>query len=343
MNMDGFVLGKGPAGRCDDFRVGGACVDHDATGGLWRMWYYCRDRAFNPEAPGTLGSGRVALATSVDGVEWTRIDGPLSHGAVFEPSTHEGDYDTLHVGITDVSRGSGEWLMWYFAGDYTPTDTGSHLGVVKGLGLKPGVARSTDGVHWERLPGGASGGALVDIDPGCVYAAWPNVFHDGRQMVMQYSAPYLGLKDYRTRYAVSQDGLHWDKRGVIAWADGDKPWDCSGVITRQVLPNPIAGEKRWLMVYTGTDEHHARSIALAQSDDGVVWSHLYDEPIFHVGQEGAWDSMGVAATRLVPVNGGAHLYYYGFQSLGDNDLPRGIGLAVSESGDLRDLKRVPRP
>jgi hypothetical protein len=344
MRMDGFILGAGPAGRCDDFRVGGAVVDHDAIGDLWRMWYYCRDRAFDPRAPGTLGSGRVALATSPDGIAWTRFEGPLDHGAVMQPSGDPEAFDCVHIGLTDVTRGAGEWLLWYFGGDASPTDTGSHLGVVRGLALRPGLARSRDGVHWERIAGPAHGGALVDIerDDGDVYAAWPNVFHDGRRLVMQYTAPRYGLKDYRTRVAVSDDGRAWTKLGVMTWEDGERPWDCTGVITRQVLANPLADGARWLMIYSGTDKDHRRSIAAAQSDDGVTWRRYGDGPIFGVGETDAWDSEGVASTRLVAAEGRLHLYYYGFQSLADDDRPRGIGLAVSETGDLRDLKRIAR-
>jgi hypothetical protein len=343
MQMDGFVLGRGPEGRCDDFRVGGAVVDHDAVSGLWRMWYYCRDRAFDSRAPGTLGSGRVALATSADGIDWTRVDGDAGHGAVFGPSGQVGDFDGVHLALTDVTRGAGEWLMWYFGGDGAPADTGSHLGVMGGIALKPGLARSQDGMNWERVRGPASGGALLEIDDGCVYAAWPAVIHDGRRMIMQYSAPLFGLKDYPARSAVSDDGVHWDKTGVLQWADGPKPWDRTGIITRQLLANPLPGGRRWLMLYTGTDDNHDRSIAVADSDDGLTWTHLYDGPIFRVGPEGAWDCKGVAATRLVAAHGRLHLYYYGFQSLADDDKPRGIGLAVTDTGDLRDLKRIDRP
>ncbi len=339
MQMDGYLLGPGPAGRCDDYRVGGAIVHHDPIGGLWRMWYYCRDRAFDPAAPPTLGSGRIALAVSPDGIRWSRVDGAAGLGAVMGPTGQAGDFDSVHVGLTDITVGAGEWLMWYFGGDAAPADTGSHLGTVKGLGLRPGLARSSDGITWERVRGGASDGALVDIDQGDVYAAWPNVFSDGARLIMQYTAPAHGLKDYRTRVAVSHDGRHWEKRGIARWADGDKPWDCTGVITRQVLASPLPEGPRWLMIYTGTDKDHGRSIAAAGSDDGLTWRHLHDGPIFTVGPPGAWDSLGVAAGRIVAANGRLHLYYYGFQSLADDDSPRAIGLAISETGGLHDFKR----
>ena len=68
MDKSGLVFAAGPPGGCDDFRVGGATVDFDAIGGTWRMWYYCRDRAF--DGPPMFGTGRIALATSPDGVHW---------------------------------------------------------------------------------------------------------------------------------------------------------------------------------------------------------------------------------------------------------------------------------
>ena len=113
MNTAGLVLAPGPAGRCDDFRVGGAVV-HAGADGQWRMWYYCRDRAFDRDAPPTLGSGRVALATSHDGIHWQRVDGPATAGAVLDPNPDPAAFDSLHVGLTDVTRHDGAW--WHHGG-----------------------------------------------------------------------------------------------------------------------------------------------------------------------------------------------------------------------------------
>ena len=337
----GLVLGPGPSGRCDDYRVGGAVVDCDPIGGLWRMWYYCRDRAFDPAAPSTLGSGRIALATSPDGISWTRIDGACEHGAVFAPSADPAAFDSLHVGLTDVSRGAGEWLMWYFGGDRTPRRTeAADFGTVVGLGLRPGLARSSDGVTWQRVVGDGPGGALLDFAPNELYAAWPNAFFDGRRYLLHTTAPTLDMHTYATMIAESEDGRRWRKIGPLIWADGPRPYDVTGIITRQVLANSIAGGKRWLMVYTGTDAAHRRAISAAESDDGISWTHVGDGPIFGVGAPGAWDDFGVAATRLVVYGSRLYLYYYGFQSLTAPDGMRGIGLAISETGGLGDFKRV---
>ncbi|WP_439534793.1 hypothetical protein, partial [Polymorphobacter sp.] len=250
----GLVLAPGPAGRCDDFRVGGAVVDHDPLSGLWRMWYYCRDRTM--AGPPPLGSGRIALATSRDGVRWTRFDGDEAGGAVFAPSGVAGDFDALHVGLTDVTRGAGEWLMWYFAGgDDVRTSTNKAIGAMAGIGMRPGLARSPDGVHWTRVRGKAGGGGLIDYAADRLYASWPNVFWDGRRFVMQLTVPSLDIADYDTDVFVSDDGIDWTPLGPLQWAAGRWDWNRGGMVTRQVLANPLRTGRRWLMIYTGLDAH----------------------------------------------------------------------------------------
>jgi hypothetical protein len=333
----GRILAEGPPGRCDDFRVGGAVVDHDPLSGLWRMWYYCRDAAM--AGPPALGSGRIALATSSDGIAWDRVDGPEERGAVLAPSDAPGDFDSLHVGLTDVSRGAGEWLMWYFGGnDELRTSTKPVIGTQAGLGMRPGLARSSDGIHWQRVRGRTSSGGLVDFTPDQLYASWPNTFWDGRRFIMQLTAPTIDMAHFSTTVFASGDALDWAPLGELVWADGPRPWNVGGLVTRQVLANPMPGGRRWLMVYTGLDAAHSRSIAAADSDDGLHWHHVGDGPVFDVGAPGSWDEFGVAANRLVAVGDRLHLYYYGFQALGGEGL-RGIGLATAPMDNLAALCR----
>lgn len=335
--MNGLIFGKGPSGRCDDYRVGGAIVDHDAIGRTWRMWYYCRETGF--DGPPTLGTGRIAHARSDDGIAWHRIDGPLTRGAVFEPSSDPGDFDSLHVGLTDVTRGAGEWLMWYFGGDHDPRETAA-MGVVAGLGMRPGLARSPDGIRWNRVRGHHPSGALFGYPADRIYAAWPNIFDDGTRMILQYTAPTTDMSRFDTRVATSTDGIGWTELDPLGWADGERDYDEGGLVTRQVLANPLPDGRRFLMIYTATDAIHRRSIAAAESDDGLRWHRLYDEPIFRIGEPDSWDECGVAANRLVVANGQLYLYYYGFQSLGADSGERGIGLATAPIGDLRHLHRI---
>lgn len=338
----GLIFAPSETDRCDSYRLGGAVVDHDALNGLWRMWYYCRDADF--AGPPTLGTGRIALALSRNGIDWERFDGPCAKGSVFEPSSDPAAFDCNHVGLTDVRRGPGYWIMHYFGGDNSARETRSTaLGqAVVGLSMRPGIAISRDGISWERVPGDGPGGALLDHAPGELYAGWPNAFWNGREHVMQFTAPSPDLGAFHTRVAVSKDGRSWSRIGDLAWADGTRPFDEGGIVTRQVMSNPMPGGRRFLMIYTATDCSHKRAIAAATSDDGMAWHHLYDEPIFTVGKPGAWDSLGVAANRLVVEGDRLHFYYYGFQSLGADDAMRGIGLAMCGFDDLRNLERWER-
>lgn len=334
----GLVFQPGPSGGCDDFRVGGATVDYDAVTGTWRMWYYCRDSDFR--GPPMFGTGRIALAVSDDGVHWQRMHGDEALGSVFAPSAAPGDFDNLHVGLTDITRDAGSWLMWYFGGSHETRDCLSPaIGTVAGLGLRCGVARSLDGVHWQRLRGQDASGALFDYPQDKLYAGWPNVFFDGRRYVLHYTAPAMDISHYSTFVATSFDTVNWSPAGELQWAGAPRDYENHGIVTRQVMSNPLPGGRRFLMVYTALGAGHQRSIAAADSDDGMLWHQLYDEPIFRVGEKGAWDDLGVAANRLVVAQDQLFFYYYGFQTLGDDDGMRGIGLGCCPVGDLRRLQR----
>lgn len=332
----GLILTQGAAGRCDDYRLGGAVVDRDPASGIWRMWYYCRDRAF--VGPPTLGTGRVAMALSDDGVVWRRFDGPFAGGAVFVPASDPACFDSLHLGVSDVTRLKHGLLMWYFGGDARPRACAA-LGQVPGLGMRPGLARSRDGVHWKRAPGLEEGNALLPLPADRVYAAWPNAFHDGRDWFLQVTEASSDLSSFRTSVWRAPDACAWQAAGELVFDQGACAYDAGGCVTRQVMLNPLPDGRRFLMIYTGVDNVRQRSIAAADSDDGLVWHRLYGEPIFGIGNDGAWDSLGVASPRLVAAEGQLHLYYYGFQSLGADEGLRGIGLATAPVGDLRRLRR----
>ena len=167
----GFIFGAGPAGRCDDAKVGGPIVKWNPTERRWWMYYYCRDSAWPKDVAPAFGTGRVALAKSDDGIHWRRFDGPRMGGAVFAPSDREGAFDTEHVASGDVLFHEGEWIMSYFGGDSTiPRELGG-LPVSEGYQFKgyrgrPGIARSRDGVNWTRVSGGGTGWRRTDSVQG---------------------------------------------------------------------------------------------------------------------------------------------------------------------------------
>jgi hypothetical protein len=338
----GFLLGPGPAGRCDDAKVGVGVIRRAPRSGRWLMWYYCRDKDFAKDAPATLASGYVALATSRDGRAWTRVDGPGPKGSVLWPSADPADFDSLHVGVLDISRDGDEWVMWYFGGDRTPRET--RVGTVVGVGMRTGLARSKDGVTWRKVRGRAAGGALVDWGSD-VFAAWPNGVIDQGRYTLLYTAVDRDVRLFRTLRATSTDGADFTPQGPVRFVGETPPWRGGGIMTRSIISNPDRNGPRWLMAYTALDgrpdRFHRRTIAAAVSDDLETWTDLYPEPFFTAGPPGAWDEGGVAAPQLVRNGRALWMSYISLPKPGQAaDLPHGIGLAISRSGQLTDFRRI---
>ena len=69
------------------------------------------------------------------------------------------------------------------------------------------------------------------------------------------------------------------------------------------------------MVYSSLDANvaaYTRRIGMAESDDGIMWDQVYDDPIFYPADVNEWDGGGTAVPQLVKVGKNYHLYYYGF-------------------------------
>jgi hypothetical protein len=343
----GFVLGPGPAGRCDDAKVGIGVPLWDAASRQWMLWYYCRDHHFPAQAPPSLGTGSIALATSPDGLVWSRVTGPMRAGAILGPSPNREDFDSLHVGLTDVTFHDDRYFMWTFGGDFSTAAT--KLGTLPGLRLRPGLALSDDGFAWERLRGPAEGGAMANIPTGALYCSWPNALHVDGKIYLYASTTDPKFSRWDTLIFVSSDGAQsWSAARPIQWLDPSPGYDGAGELTRSIIPNPLPTGHRWLMAYTALNgaaqRFQRRSIALAVSDDALAWRRLYDKPIFEIGDETAWDGGGVAAPHLRKVGQDWRLYYYGFpQPALDAHLPKGVGLAISNAPDLRAFSRFSPP
>ncbi len=348
---DGLILGKGPKGRCDDAKNGGPFVVWREDEQLWWMYYYCRSSDF-PEgvAPG-FGTGSIALAKSKDAMNWERYNGPLKGGAIMEPDKNTPDaFDSEALGLGNVIFHDGEWIMTYFGGDSSvPMEidgTEVHEGYrYPGYRCRPGIARSKDGINWTRVKGSSVGGASISGND-TIYSAFPTTFHDGEQFVMYYTALTPKIFYWDTRVAVSKNLIDWEERGSAQWKQEPKKWERQGIVTRHIIKNPLPIGGKWLKSYAGLDGRFfpaIRQVALATSDDGFLWDHLYEEPIFGPGAVNNWDGGGTAYPHIFPVGDNFHMVYYGFAHK-NNKLPpgRGIGVAISNGKDMKSFHRPRR-
>jgi len=343
--LDGLMLAAGDRGRCDDDRIGGPVVRWDAAISRWRLWYYCRDAAFPSNIAPQFGTGRIATAVSDDGLHWSRVDGPLTGGAVFEPSADARAFDSTHVGLGDVMREGDWWWMVYFGGNHeVPQGMEPSYGF-SGCRMRLGIARSKDGVHWQRVHADKSGGAIVDLDDDDIYAGFPSLARiDGRWRVL-YTTVDRHASYWRSRVIASDDGEHWTPAGDLQWAHEPAADETGGIVTRQVLANVPGADIPWLMTYTAKDARPQtagrRSICLAGSQDGVLWRRYRQEPLLTIGTPGAWDADGVASPCLVLTQAEARLYYYGWSNTPAPGQPqRGIGCAIADSARMELFRRA---
>jgi len=357
-SLDGLMLAQGVKGRCDDDRIGGPIVRWDAAAAQWRLWYYCRDAAFPAEIAPQFGTGRIATAVSDDGLQWSRVDGPLPGGAVFEPSTDPRAFDSTHIGLGDIVREGDTWWMVYFGGNFEVPQDMEPSYAFAGCRMRLGIARSHDGVHWQRVRGTKSGGSILDLDDDDIYAGFPSLARlDGRWRVM-YTTVDRRASYWRSRVAVSDDAEIWTAAGDLQWTHEPAADETGGIVTRQVLANVAGAEVPWLMTYTAKDARPQtagrRSICLAGSTDGVHWQRYKSEPLLTIGAPGAWDAAGVASPCLVIAGEEARLYYYGWSNAAaagaaapgaaaPGQPQRGIGCALALATQMQVFRRVTAP
>ncbi|MEX2495077.1 MAG: hypothetical protein WD448_03255 [Woeseia sp.] len=317
----------------------------DEAASCWRMWYYCRSSAFPGEVAPAFGTGAIATAVSEDGVHWCREDGPLAGGAVFLPAADPRAFDSTHVGTGDVIRYRDRWLMAYFGGNDEVPAGAKEMYTHPGYSCRLGLAESSDGINWTRLPGPAAGGAIVEVDESSVYAAFPSlVVVDDGLMIHYTSVDKLG-RYHSTHMLRSRNLESWHAATGFIFESDVLPHESAGIVNLDIVESPFSERGRWLMVYTARDGRpetaERRSICAAYSDDLIAWRRHSPLPFFTVGTHGAWDSAGVASPKLVITPEDFRLYYYGWSNASHSGHPaRGIGCAVSATRRLNAFRRV---
>ncbi|WP_071516745.1 glycosyl hydrolase [Geitlerinema sp. PCC 9228] len=338
----GLILGPGPSQWWDSERVSCPRVLR-CSDGMWRMWYYGRDRNFDRDI--NLPTGHCGMAISEDGIHWQRVQGPLTMGAVFEPHPDPNRFDSAHVGVSDVRYSDGYYWMWYFGGDNNFTQVGNMR--AKGVRMQPGCAISGDGLHWVRLEGPHRGAFLPVGESGDfdeLFCGFPQVLRENDGSWKLYYHTLHPEKGFLVGLAVSKDGLHWEKVGQVLGPGAAGRFDERGAGTRYVLPI----DNQYVMFYEGVNNSGYHCIGIATSTDGQHWQKQDGDEVggavFAHAQPGSgrWDARAVGTPCVVPLeNGGWYMYYIGANEGGTDELTtqHQIGLAVSDGNNFAKWKR----
>jgi hypothetical protein len=179
----GIVLRADPGSY---IAANGSVLSHEA-----QFWYWYET--------GTKDRLRLALARSRDAREWRRESAPvLKEGPAFS-------WDERAVADPYVIRDGRYFQMYY-------------LGQDRAVRQRIGVARSTDGIHWEKL----RSNPVLDMDEDEAGLGEPAVWQYRNYYWMLYTVRDFSENRY-LRLARSTDGVHWTK--FPARFRGTQPWN----------------------------------------------------------------------------------------------------------------------
>jgi len=167
---------------------------------------------------------RIALARSRDGKAWTR------HGEPVVPLGPRGSFDERAIADPYVIRAAGNFYMFY-------------LGQDRARRQSLGIARSTDGVTWEKLR------TNPILEPGAPGAfdenglGEPAVWTSGGQWWMLYTGRDR-KEQRRMGLAHSADGVRWKPLPNVVLAGSNK-WDSQVVCDPSVEQMPDGSIRVW--------------------------------------------------------------------------------------------------
>jgi predicted GH43/DUF377 family glycosyl hydrolase len=272
---------------------------------------------------------RIGLARSTDGVNFTRVTGDQTGGAIIDLGAPSA-FDSYLTYRPFVLKDGATYRMWYngatqpfFNCPSGPLATDRRIG----------YAESTDGVHWTKHYDGAGPGGSVlplgatgEFDAQQVGYVW--VLKDGDQYRMYYSANDE-LNYWRVGLAVSTDARTWTKvRGKIfngSILDLGPPgaFDAACAYQPSVVKETDGLYRMW---YRGCEAPgpfggpSKGTIGYAESNDGITWVKIpQDGPLgaaLGAGAAKSFDSVGLSSPSVFIDGSTWTMYYAGLDANG---------------------------
>jgi len=205
---------------------------------------------------------RLGVAESHDrGLTWRIADEDML------PSGPPGSFDEGALPSAAVlQRSENDYLMWYTAAEKYLRFVDVNQGI-----LHIGVARSRDGMHWQKFPEPALRAREAEAEPFEACLARPTV--------------------------LELDGVYHMWFGVYDMAPGARPDQASGKrpLTGEGLKRASGGSYR---------------IEYARSTDGINWTRYADQPIFSLSP-GEFDSSSQTYGSVVDMGDQLWMFYTG--------------------------------
>jgi hypothetical protein len=330
--LDGSVLGLDPVSGSFD-EIGNFTVSAFKDGGVTFLYYGGADAT--GDCPGINNAHwRIGLATSTDGVNFTRVQGPGARGEILDNGA-SGAFDSYLTYRPYVLKDGAVWRMWYNGSDRPFNDCHAAPGPSQlADDRRIGYAESPDGVHFTKAYDGLGPGGSVlplggagEIDAQQVGYVW--VLRDGAGYKMYYSANDV-TNTWRVALAVSSDARTWTKLrgknadGSVLDIGGAGDFDVACAYQPTVVKERVDLYRMW---YRGCQASAPTVggpsqgvIGYAESNDGITWVKVKaGGPLGEAlskGAAGQFDSGGLTTPSVLLDGSTWNMYYAGFNTTG---------------------------
>ena len=233
----------------------------------------------------------LAVTFSEDGIHWSepQITLDLTDACDWENNLNRNCVLPDPFGDGYLMYYTGQW--WDQTGGYS----------------KIGLARSADGIHFERVQREPIMVPETDFEGESVMN--PFVMYENGRFRMWYAAG----ETYEPNvicYAESEDGVHWNKYAgnPIFFGNPEKEYERARIGACHVLPE----NDGYLMFYIGYRDIHTACVCAARSKDGITnWERVPENPLV-MPTPGAWDENSCYKPTVVrDEDGSYHLWYNG--------------------------------
>lgn len=278
---DNPVLNTGDEASWDEHCVAsGPVIKFDD---LYHMWYNGR--------MSEISNWQIGYASSDDGISWTKYPFPVIYYGQF------GEWDNYRR-VESIIRVNDTLKMWFSAYKEIPFE------------MRIGYASSIDGISWEIHPN-----PVLDIgqdgewDDSFVYG--PSVIYHNNEYLMWYTGNGGNDNPSRIGYASSDDGINWEKDQVNNPVVETGP---EGSYYESWLNHPcvIRNDGLFEMWFSGHDVFEHYRIGYANSEDGINWDYISEEPVLDIGASETWDDIAVYRPSVIIDDHQYKMWYSGY-------------------------------
>jgi len=153
------------------------------------------------------------------------------------------------------------------------------------------------------------------------------VFHNGKYHLFYEARATIEESFLAIGYAVSEDGIHWEKHNDNPIFEGDGTGFDAQSVARPVIR--VDEDGSWIMYYNGSDGEDTEAIGVATAPSPIGPWHRSDAALVKSGPTGAWDHGLILPDQVIETESGFLMYYSGRIADGGNAM---IGLATSQDG-----------